>query len=87
MNCMQLYSRFLRWEFIKESKKPRKHAFDQESDQEKKNKRKKTRSRPRKRPSKKEKLFFLDNFWSRECFLSFFLSFFVFFYKFSPLSK
>ena len=37
-----------RWEFIKENKKVRKHAFDQESDQEKKKKGKKTRSRPRK---------------------------------------
>ena len=27
-----------RWEFIKESKKPRKHAFDQESDKNKKKK-------------------------------------------------
>ena len=38
-----------------ESKKTRKHAFNQESDQEKITKRKKTRFRPRKRSRKKEK--------------------------------
>ena len=65
-----------------ESKKTRKHAFDQESDQEKKTKRKKTRSRPRKknvnRQEKKRENTYKKNF----LFFSYFL---VFFYRFSPL--
>ena len=41
----------MRWEVVKENKKVRKHAFNQESDQ-KKEKKKKTRSRPRNLDSK-----------------------------------
>ena len=73
MNCMQLYSRFLRWEFIKESKKPRKHAFDQESDQEKKKKKENTLS-TKKTIKKKRKLFFLVAFLVESVFSWFFLN-------------
>ena len=47
-----------RWEFIKENKKVRKHAFDQESDQEKKE-RENTLS-TKKATKKKEKTFFFS---------------------------
>ena len=60
----------LGWEFIKESKKTRKHALIQEKKelvQKKENSLKKTRSRPRKRQRNQRKnfLFFLHRFLGR----------------------
>ena len=79
----------LRWEFIKDNKKVRKHTFDQESDEDKKKKRKKTCSPPRKQSRKnengqeKKRKHALDQEKKTSFFFPYFL---VFFSKFSPLS-